>query len=112
MSYVYLTAHTRSVVKVIRCDLDHIFRFEVYTDEGFPTIFLLILIHVVDLLDASLFDDLRAAETGVVGRVEPTAFGLADADLNYGGLFGMQAEALVQLLSLVVVATLTAHTVA
>ena len=101
-----------SVVEIVGCDLDHVLGLEVDLDEGLAAVLLLVLVHVVDLLNARLLYDLRAAETRVVGGVQPAAFGLADADLDDGGLLGVQAEALVQLLALVVVAPLAAQLVA
>lgn len=102
----------RSVVQIICRDLDHVFRFEVDLNERFATVLFLVLIHVVDLLYACLFDDLCATETWIVGCIQTTALGLADSYLDYGRLFGMKAEALVQLLALVIVASLTAEFIA
>lgn len=72
----------RSVIEIIRCDLDYIFWFEVDADEGLSTVLFLILIHIVDLLYSSLFDDLGATEAGVVGGVESTSLSLPYTYLN------------------------------
>jgi len=101
----------RSVIEVIRRDSDHILRPEIDADEGFTTVLFLILIHIVNFLDSRLLDDLSATETGIVGGIQPASLGLSYSHLNDGRLLGVETETLVQLLPLVVVASLAAHPV-
>ena len=102
----------RSVIEVIRRDSDDILRPEIDADEGFTTVLFLILIHIVNFLDSRLLDDLSATETGIVCGIQPASLGLSYSHFDDGRLLSVETETLVQLLPLVVVASLAAHPVA
>ena len=101
-----------SEVEVAYWYFDYIFGGEVLLDERFAGVLLLILVHVVDLADAGLLDDLGAGKTGEVGRVQAATHCLPDPHLNQSRLLSVQAQALVQLLSQVAVAAFAPHPVA
>ena len=84
-----------SIVEVSSGNLHHVFRSIVLLKEGLAAILLLVLVHIVDLLDASLLDDLGAAEAGIVCGIEAAPDCLVDPHLDDGRLLGMQAQTLV-----------------
>ena len=102
----------RSIIEIIHWDLDYILWSKVLLNERLTWIFFLVLVHVEDLLYPCLLYYLGAWKTGEVCRVETTSRRLADPHFNQGRLLGMQAKALIQLFSNVVITSLASHSIA
>ena len=80
-----------SVVQIINRYFDDVFGMKVLLDESFARILFFVLINVVDLLDACLFDYFGTRKAWEVGCIESTALGLANSDLDKSRFLCMKA---------------------